>query len=172
MIWNHRLCVVMSIDDYLHWGQIEEGWVCPKCSREALPFWDVSSQTRLLTPPVEAPLLVTRLFGTSSTISDTNSIPLSVSPSTPSFTIFTFNARSLLWKLDELRAVCSNHHYDIIGVTETWLSPDIPGPVATLRLVRPWLYQFLREKNGVAWILTWLASQNFLSECFTITWDV
>ena len=43
MIWNHRLCVVMCIDDYLHWGQIEEGLVCPKCSREALPFWDVSS---------------------------------------------------------------------------------------------------------------------------------
>ena len=49
----------------------------------------------------------------------------SVSPSTLSLTIFTFNARSLLPKLDELRAMCSNYSYDIIGVTETWLSSDI-----------------------------------------------
>ena len=43
-VWYETIdCVVMSIDDYLHWGQIEEGWVCPKCSREAIPFWDVSS---------------------------------------------------------------------------------------------------------------------------------
>ena len=33
----------------------------------------------------------------------------------------------------------------------------VPGPAATVRPVRPWPYQFLREKNGVAWILTWLA---------------
>ena len=28
------------------------------------------------------------------------------------------------------------------------------GPAATVRPVRPWPYRFLREKNGVAWILT------------------
>ena len=31
------------------------------------------------------------------------------------------------------------------------------GPAATVRPVRPWPYRFLREKNGVAWTLTWLA---------------
>ena len=29
------------------------------------------------------------------------------------------------------------------------------GPVAMVRPVRPWPYRFLREKNGVAWILTY-----------------
>ena len=28
------------------------------------------------------------------------------------------------------------------------------GPAAMVRPVRPWPYRFLREKNGVAWILT------------------
>ena len=28
------------------------------------------------------------------------------------------------------------------------------GPAAKVRPVRPWPYRFLREKNGVAWILT------------------
>ena len=37
------------------------------------------------------------------------------------------------------------------------LQVSISGPAATVRSVRPWPYQFLREKNGVAWILTWLA---------------
>ena len=31
------------------------------------------------------------------------------------------------------------------------------GSAATVRPVRPWPYRFLMEKNGVAWILTWLA---------------
>ena len=29
------------------------------------------------------------------------------------------------------------------------------GPAAMVRPVRPWPYHFLREKNGVAWILTY-----------------
>ena len=46
------------------------------------------------------------------------------------------------------------------------------GPAATVRPVRPWPYRFLREKNGVAWILTWLAVENVLSEHFAVAWDV
>ena len=40
--WLNRSCVNMSLEDYFHWGQIENGWVCPKCDREALPFHNVS----------------------------------------------------------------------------------------------------------------------------------
>ena len=40
--WNHRSCVNMSLEDYFHWGQIEDCWVCPKCDREAFPFHNVS----------------------------------------------------------------------------------------------------------------------------------
>ena len=29
--WAHRVCVGMSLDAYYHWGQIDDGWVCPKC---------------------------------------------------------------------------------------------------------------------------------------------
>ena len=125
MIWNHRHCVGMSIDDYLNWGQIEEGWVCPKCSREALPFWDVSSLVSSVNFTCSSLAADSADSDTSSTNPAANSVSVSVSPSAPPLTIFTFNARSLLPKLDELRAVCSNHSYDIIGVTETWLSPDI-----------------------------------------------
>ena len=125
MIWNHRLCVGMSIDDYFNWGQIEEGWVCPKCSREALPFWDVSRLDSSVNTTYSSSAADSAVSDTSSTNPAANSVSVSVSPSAPFLTIFTFNAKSLLPKLDELRAVCYNHSYDIICVTETWLSSDI-----------------------------------------------
>ena len=138
MIWNHRLHVEMSIDDYPNWGQIEEGWVYPKCSMEALPFRDVSSLDSTVNTTCSGGSAV---FDISSTNSATNSI--SVSPSTPSLTIFTFNTTSLLPKLDEVRAVCSNYSYDIIGVTETWLSSDIPDH----KLYLPGYSMIHRERN-------------------------
>ena len=42
-----------------------------------------------------------------------------------SLKIFSFNARSLLPKLDELSAICSLYSPDIVCIVETWLSPDI-----------------------------------------------
>ena len=38
---------------------------------------------------------------------------------------FSFNARSLLPKLDELSAICSLYSPDIVCIVETWRSPDI-----------------------------------------------
>ena len=40
--------------------------------------------------------------------------------------ILTFNARSILNKIDELAITIHNHNSDIVMVTETWLSDDIP----------------------------------------------
>ena len=40
--------------------------------------------------------------------------------------ILTFNARSILNKMDELAITIHNHNSDIVMVTETWLSDDIP----------------------------------------------
>ena len=42
-------------------------------------------------------------------------------------TFISFNARSILSKLDELSAICSIHSPDIICIVESWLSPDIPN---------------------------------------------
>ena len=39
-------------------------------------------------------------------------------------------------------------------VSRSELSGKRTGPAAMVRPVRPWQYRFLREKNGVAWILT------------------
>ena len=120
MISNHRHCVGMNIDDYLNWGQIEKGWACPKCSREAFPFWDVSSLDSSVNTTYSGSAADSAVSDTASTNPVDNSVSVSVSPSAPSLTIF---ARSWLSNIDELRAVCSNHSYD--SVTETWLSPDI-----------------------------------------------
>ena len=39
--------------------------------------------------------------------------------------ILSLNARSLLPKIDHLRGVCLSESFDVIVVTETWLSLDI-----------------------------------------------
>ena len=45
--------------------------------------------------------------------------------------ILTFNARSILNKIDELAFVIHNHNSDIVTVSETWLSDDIPDEILT-----------------------------------------
>lgn len=86
--WNHRICVKMSEAEYYHWSSIDDGWVCPKCEKEALPFHDVSNLSEC------------------SIWSHGNRF-LSMSESTPPDSrhtrILSLNARSLLPKIDDLR---------------------------------------------------------------------
>ena len=103
--WNHRACVNMSESGYFHWANIEDGWVCPKCDQEALPFHNTT-------------------FLSSTKFSSSHSSQMIV-PKINSLRILSFNARSLLPKIYLPRALCLNEPYDILIVTETWLSLDI-----------------------------------------------
>ena len=110
--WNHPACVNMSLDDYFHWGQIEDGWVCPRCDREAFPFYDVSQLSST---------------DCSASAASTNSsfLPTRSPHATQKVSVFYFNARSLLPKIDEVRAICANMHYDLVIVVESWLSAEV-----------------------------------------------
>ena len=46
-------------------------------------------------------------------------------PSSGDLTFFSFNARSLMPKIDELRALSRIYSPAIIAITETWLSPVV-----------------------------------------------
>ena len=98
----------MTEAEYYHWFTIEDGWLCPTCQKEALPFhvsdssiWSHNSS-----------------FHSQSSTQDVN-----INPTTA--TILTINARSLLPKVDELRGLCTYRRYMAIVVTETWLSPEV-----------------------------------------------
>ena len=110
--WNHPACVNMSLDDYFQWGKIEDGWVCPRCDREAFPFYDVSQLSST---------------DCSASAASTNSsfLPTRTHHATQKVSVFYFNARSLLPKIDEVRAICANMHYDLVVVVESWLSAEI-----------------------------------------------
>ena len=32
----------MSVNEYYQWSEIDDGWICPKCEKKALPFYDAS----------------------------------------------------------------------------------------------------------------------------------
>ena len=108
----------MCSEEYYHWSSIDDGWICPRCEREALPFFDTSH----LTSTCSSSLSESSEFSNSSSISFPRPRSSYVSKE---FSILYFNARSLLPKLDELRTTCLSHSYDIIMVTETWLSAVI-----------------------------------------------
>ena len=95
----------MTEQDYFHWGEINDGWVCPKCEKEAFAFHDMSSL--------------------SNSSSFSSSVHTSFSDSPYDLKILSLNARNLLPKIDSLRALCSNECYDAVIVSEFWLSPDI-----------------------------------------------
>ena len=105
--WSYCSCVNMSVDEYFHWAAIEDGWICPQCEKETFPFYDVS------------------LLSSCSSHSALSKSDSTQFPSIPSFSVLSFNARSLLPKMDNLRAVCASGCYDFITVTETWLSADV-----------------------------------------------
>ena len=94
----------MTEAEYFHWGQIDDGWVCPQCTKQALPFHDASLSTSI-SSSVTAPTV-----SESSAFTHFNPRHLS---------ILYFNARSLLPKMDEFHTLCVSHKYVVV---ETWLS--------------------------------------------------
>ena len=96
----------MSEQEYFHWGEINDGWVCPNCEKEAL-FHDIS------------------LLSTSLSTSKLTSSSIGASDSPYDLKILSLNATSILPKLDSLRALCGSECYDAIIVKETWLNSDI-----------------------------------------------
>ena len=104
----------MSKEEYYHWAEIDDGWICPKCNKECLPFHNVST------------LSSASELNCSSVFSSSSASPLSHPSLSPhQLSVFYFNARSLLPKIDELRTLCLTKAYDIIVITETWLSSSI-----------------------------------------------
>ena len=59
--------------------------------------------------------------------------------------IFYLNSRSIVNKLDELRALClaNNYKFDVICVVESWLSPDI----SDAEIFIPSFKIFRRDRN-------------------------
>ena len=72
--WSHCSCVNMSVDEYFHWANIEDGWICPQCEKEAFPFYDAS------------------LLSSCSSLSALSKSDPTQFPSTPSFSVLSFNA--------------------------------------------------------------------------------
>ena len=103
--WSHRTCVNMTVEEYFHWAAIDDGWICPTCDKEAFPFHNISHLSSLSSTSIN--------------------YPPPQSSTSRSLSILSFNARSLLPKMDILRAVCSCGGYDFITVTETWLSAGV-----------------------------------------------
>ena len=106
--WSHRSCVNMSVEEYFHWANIDDGWVCPKCNKEAFPFYNTSHLSSTIS-----------LSTSSATVNTTSQRDPSL------LKILSFNARSLIPKIDYLRGICLSESFDVIVVTETWLSLDI-----------------------------------------------
>ena len=99
--------VLIKARNFAHDSGVKLSPICPQCEKETFPFYDAS------------------LLSSCSSLSALSKSNPTQFPSTPSFSILSFNARSLLPKIDNLRAVCSCSCYDFITVTETWLSADV-----------------------------------------------
>ena len=56
------------------------------------------------------------------------------------------NIRSLPNKIDEVRIIMNEHHFDILAISETWLSDVIPSE--TVHISRYHLYRNDRRSHG------------------------
>ena len=107
--WLHTKCLKMRDDEYMALAQSDESWCCPACLKEALPFHDCSAISLDLgpDPPAETPQ------------------PVHNSTSCNFCSIYYSNCRSLLPKLDQLRAQALSSNPGIIALVETWLDSSI-----------------------------------------------
>ena len=108
--WLHTKCLKMPADEYSSLAQSDEPWCCSTCLREALPFHSCSdtlfdhSLPGDLPPPPQ---------------------PLAIPQYNHHCSIYYSNCRSLLPKLDILRAQAISTNPGIIALVETWLDPSI-----------------------------------------------
>ena len=77
------------VNDYL---KLKMDGFCSNCSREALPFWDVTSLDSSVNTTYSRSATDSAVSDTSSTNPAANSVSVAISPSAPSLTIFIFNA--------------------------------------------------------------------------------
>ena len=115
------VCVCLSV----------EGWCCPKCRKEALPFFDSSS---LSNSDVDSE------FDQDSTLSFTDP---SSRLSSASLRILYTNCRSLTSNLDSLRAYTTMNNPDIIAICESWLDDSI----SDLEIFIPNYYVIRRDRS-------------------------
>ena len=118
--WFHAKCVDLSDTEYRYLSSVDEGWCCKKCLTTALPYYDSSTI-----------FLGSSLYSNSGTVTDSSTSTLSLQANqlrlngNSSISLLCTNVRSLLPKMDEMRAHCLAMCTDRVCVTETWLCPDI-----------------------------------------------
>lgn len=107
---NVFACPPLSTKDSLS----DEGWCCPHCQKEALPFHDCSDISELSQP----------VLSSCSTTSISNP-----QPTKGQFFVYYANCRSLQPKIDHLRSIAASSSPSVIAICETWLDESIPDSV-------------------------------------------
>lgn len=107
--------------DFKEWLKTSEAWCCPICYNSALPFADCSSLSSCSSSTGESVLEFTGEAGF--TVCESSSDTFC--PVNTGLSILHTNCRSLLLKIDYLRASATTRKPDIIALTETWLDNSI-----------------------------------------------
>ena len=110
--WHHAKCISMCLSEYQRLSLSDEGWCCHRCHKEAFPFHDSS---RISTEPESSPLSCCSISSDTPPLSPTGSC-----------LVYYSNCRSLLPKMDHLRATVASSTPSIIALCETWLDETIP----------------------------------------------
>ena len=138
-LWNHCHCYSISASEYRALQCTEDGWCCPLCERQALPFADRSlnpsassttSRSFEDQPSPTNPLDVAASCLSNSVCSTwSQSSLLGQHPNKPSLSSISLlfsNCRSLVCQMDELQVlVANNSPPTIIALAETWLDNTI-----------------------------------------------
>ena len=107
--WFHTKCIGVSNDDYSRLQQSDEAWCCKTCLKEALPYHNTSDGSIFDT---SASSILSNSFNFQD---DVNSNPNNLRTASPyisttqSLSLFYYNCRSLMPKIDNLHALAAAH---------------------------------------------------------------
>ena len=137
----------MCRSEYTRLSLSDEGRCCSRWHKEALPFHDSSS-----------------LFSESDPSSSTSELVSIAAPQLSlkaSCTVYYTNCRSLLPKIDHLRAVSLSTTPSVLALCETWLDES----VSDLAVLIPNYYLFRRDRNCHGGGLALYVSNDIPSSC-------
>ena len=104
-LWYHRKCLNMGEREFLYLTNPQTSWICTSCicPLASLSNWDLNPESKaaqINQKPVDFRLK-------------------------RGFKIAHLNINRLICKLDEVKNLIQDHSFDVLSLTETWLTPNV-----------------------------------------------
>ena len=135
-LWYHQRCLNMGEREFLNLTNPQTSWICTSCicPLASLSNWDLNPESKA--PQINQKPVDFRLKR--------------------GFKIAHLNINRLICKLDEVKNLIQDHSFDVLSLTETWLTPNVNDDELNISVIRLFegIEVILGSRKAVACLFT------------------